>query len=109
MLYSFQVTISENKKLTHLHVPALRRHEIKADGDGDRGQLPGVRVAGGPPDGRRAFIQYRPKPEELQKRLRSRHALQFVVEYDVDRKDKAGEIQVGNLISLPAYYCNMIF
>ena len=56
---------------------------------------PDVRVVGGPEEGSpRAVVRYRPKLSELQKRLRSRHALQFVVEYDVDRKDVGGEVQV---------------
>ena len=56
---------------------------------------PDVRVDGGPEEGSpRAVVRYRPKLSELQKRLRSRHALQFVVQYDVDRKDVGGEVQV---------------
>ena len=59
-----------------------------------RGRLD-VRVDGGPEEGSpRAVVRYRPKLSELQKRLRSRHALQFVVQYDVDRKDVGGEVQV---------------
>ena len=104
-----QVHILENRNLTHLRVPALRRHEVSvADDDDDddeelrtferrgsgRGR-PDVRVVGGPEEGSpRAVVRYRPKLSELQKRLRSRHALQFVVEYDVDRKDVGGEVQV---------------
>ena len=98
-----QVHILENRNLTHLRVPALRRHEVSvADGDESRTheslrgrRRPDVRVAGGPEEGSpRAVVRYRPKLSELQKRLRSRHALQFVVEYDVDRKDVGGEVQV---------------
>ena len=93
-------------------MPALRRHEVSVsdstadDGDGkssraserreqqQRGR-PDVRVDGGPEEGSpRAVVRYRPKLSELQKRLRSRHALQFVVQYDVDRKDVGGEVQV---------------
>ena len=99
-----QVHILENRNLTHLRVPALRRHEVSvADGDESRThesqrghRHPDVRVAGGPEEGSpRAVVRYRPKLSELQKRLRSRHALQFVVEYDVDRKDVGGEVQVS--------------
>ena len=64
-----------------------------------RRRRPDVRVAGGP-EARspRAVVKYRPKLSELQKRLRSRHALQFVVEYDVDRKGVVGgEVQVRNM------------
>ena len=103
-LSSQQVHILENRNLTHLRVPALRRHEVSvADGDESRTheslrgrRRPDVRVAGGPEEGSpRAVVRYRPKLSELQKRLRSRHALQFVVEYDVDRKDVGGEVQVS--------------
>jgi hypothetical protein len=94
---AFQVHIFENRNLTHLHVPALRHHEISVeDGDGDDkdASRDDLIILGGPP-GRRAVVQYRPKLLELQRRLRSHHALQFVVQYDVDRKEKAGEIQVS--------------
>ena len=63
-------------------------------GQQQRGR-PDVRVDGGPEEGSpRAVVRYRPKLSELLKRLRSRHALQFVVQYDVDRKDVGGEVQV---------------
>ena len=104
--FTRQVHILENRNLTHLRVPALRRHEVSVAADGDeelrvsgrngRGRgRPEVRVVGGPEEGSaRAVVRYRPKLSELQKRLKSRHALQFVVEYDVDRKDVGGEVQV---------------
>ena len=93
-------------------MPALRRHEVSVTADEDGGgggggggartsssrrRRPDVRVTGGPEAGSpRAVVKYRPKLSELQKRLRSRHALQFVVEYDVDRKGVGGEVQVRN-------------
>ena len=93
-------------------MPALRRHEVSVSdstaekdskssrasarkGQQQQRGRPDVRVDGGPEEGSpRAVVRYRPKLSELQKRLRSRHALQFVVQYDVDRKDVGGEVQV---------------
>jgi hypothetical protein len=72
-------------------VPALRRHEISAATDGEMDTAKGAHVNR---KGGRANIKFRPELEQLQKRLKSKHALQFVVEYDVERPDRAGEIQV---------------
>ena len=90
--FILQVNILENRNLTYLHVPELRRHEISVD-ENASDSLKGVRVER---KGGWANIRYRPNVSDLQRRLKSKHALQFVVEYDVDRPDKAGEIQVEN-------------
>ena len=88
----FKVHIMENRNLTRLHVPALRRHEITTSAS--ETDLKGVSIRRGD-GGRSAVIKYAPDVGELQERLKSKHALQFVVEYDVDRPGgKAGEIQV---------------
>ena len=90
-----QVQITENRNLTRLHVPELRRHEISRDktkGDDDKDSSS---VVISRPTPNRALVRFSPSLPELQRKLRSRHALQFVVQYDVDRsRDKAGEVQV---------------
>lgn len=86
-----QVSIVENKNITYLHVPSLRRHEISVDAKSGSPGLSGARVQ---QSGGRARVQFRPELQDLQSRLKSKHALQFVVEYDVEREGQGGEIQV---------------
>ena len=76
--------------MTHLHVPELRRHEISLKSS----NLTDLVIHRGS-EGRKALIKYTPKVSELQERLRTNHALQFVLEYDVEREDNAGDIQVS--------------
>ena len=95
MSFLFQVQITESHNLTHLHVPSLRRHEITLDPKASS-TLEGAVIAFNKPPGR-ATVSYRPDVSELQRRLRSKHALQFVVEYDVGRDQKGGEIQVSGI------------
>ena len=47
------------------------------------------------PSENEAFIQYKPNLGELQTKLKSKHSLQFVIEYDVERDpNQPGNIQV---------------
>ena len=39
-------------------------------------------------------VQYRPNVKKLQRLLKSNHALQFSVQYDVERNEKGGEMEV---------------
>ena len=84
--------ILENRNLTYLNVPSLRRHAISLEKSERFAQIRQFVEQPG-----RAIIQYKPDLKELQKELISRHALQFVVQYDVERPDKAGEVQVGQI------------
>lgn len=90
--FNFQVQILESRNLTHLHVPELRRHEISLKSS----NLTDLSIHRGD-GGRKALIKYTPKVSELQERLRTNHALQFVLEYDVEREDNAGDIQVRSI------------
>ena len=85
----------ENQNLSYLHVPELRRHEITAPAAAATA-LKGVDIDR--PHANKAYVRYKPEVSDLQRRLRTRHALQFVVEYDVQRNGRheksGGEIQV---------------
>ena len=90
-----QVQISENRKLTKVNVPALRRHEISVEGLNNSKTFQHVKIekiAEG-----KVKVHYRPNVKKLQRLLNSNHALQFSVQYDVERKERGGEIEViGN-------------
>ena len=81
--------------MSHLHVPELRRHEISLESS----NLTDLVIQRGS-GGKKALIKYTPKVAQLQQRLRTNHALQFVLEYDVEREDNAGDIQVLSLIHI---------
>jgi hypothetical protein len=87
-----QVQISESRKLTNVTVPALRRHEISVEGLNNSKTSEYVKIKR--LDEGRVKVQYRPNVKKLQKLLNSNHALQFSVQYDVERKEKGGEIEV---------------
>eukprot|EP00095_Tigriopus_kingsejongensis_P007343 maker-scaffold589_size129586-snap-gene-0.49 protein:Tk07343 transcript:maker-scaffold589_size129586-snap-gene-0.49-mRNA-1 annotation:"inter-alpha-trypsin inhibitor heavy chain h4-like" len=90
--FSIEVQVAEHANLSYLHVPELRRHEIVSR-EKSLTSLKDVDISR--PSLSTAKIRYRPDLESLQRRLKSRHSLQFVVEYDVTRDlQKAGEIQV---------------
>ena len=93
--------IFETANITYLHVPELRRHDLShresapsalKDADVRRSE-----------DGREAKITFTPDIEELQRRLKTKHALQFVVEYDVAREGKGGDIQ-----TLDGYFVHFV-
>ena len=87
----------ENRPLKDLTVPGLRRRGVAVTNSSSSGvNLEGARILKDPSHPGSARISYRPRLESLQNLLKSNHALQFSVKYDVDRQsDKgAGEIQV---------------
>ena len=90
--FAIDVNVVENRNLTYFHVPALRRHEISSE----RSEA-GLKEARISRTETGARVSYEPDLEELQRRLRSRHALQFIVEYDVERIESGGEVQVRAL------------
>ena len=87
-----QVQISESRKLTKVNVPPLRRHEISIEGlnDNKTSQYVQIRHL----DEGKVKVQYRPNVKKLQRLLKSNHALQFSVQYDVERNEKGGEMEV---------------
>ena len=50
-------------------------------------------------------MHYKPNVKKLQKLLNSNHALKFSVQYDVERQDEGGEIEV-RLLVYASYVCN---
>ncbi len=85
--------IKENRPLKELSVPGLKRHQIVIGNSSET--LEGALILKDPSHTGSARVSYRPQLGPLQKLLKSNHALQFSVRYDVDRQsDKAGEIQV---------------
>ena len=88
-----QVQISESRKLTKVNVPPLRRHEISIEGlnDNKTSQYVQIRHL----DEGKVKVQYRPNVKKLQRLLKSNHALQFSVQYDVERNEKGGEMEVN--------------
>lgn len=89
--FAVEVEITENRKLRNISVPELRRHQVALNETQD---LKPAEVMMDPIYNGHAKIHYRPNVEPLQRLLKSNHALQFAVRYDVERNDKAGEIQV---------------
>ena len=51
-------------------------------------------------------MHYKPNVKKLQKLLNSNHALKFSVQYDVERQDEGGEIEV-RLLVYASYVCNI--
>ncbi len=93
--FSIKVQVRESRNLTYLHVPPLSRHQLtsvdaSSSSSSSDGPL-GTHVHR--PSSSSAVVTYRPPLKHLQERLRSRHALQFAVEYDVQRVGKGGEVQ----------------
>ena len=83
----------ENRPLKDLSVPGLKRRGITLTNT-TKSNLDGTHILKDPSNPGAARISYRPRLESLQHLLKSNHALQFSVKYDVDRQsDKAGEIQ----------------
>ena len=83
----------ENRPLKNLSVPGLKRRGITLTNT-TKPNLDGTHILKDPSNPGAARISYRPRLESLQHLLKSNHALQFSVKYDVDRQsDKAGEIQ----------------
>lgn len=79
-----------------MSVPGLKRHQISINSTSDE-TLKGALILKDPSHPGAARISYRPRLNELQKLLKSNHALQFSVKYDVDRHSDSkagGEIQV---------------
>ena len=88
-----QVRISENRKLTKVNVPTLRRHEISVEPvNGSKKSTEYVKI--NRLDDGKAMISYNPNVKKLQRLLNSNHALQFSVKYDVEREGRGGEIEV---------------
>lgn len=55
----------------------------------------------------RAFVQFSPSMEYQRKQSESGMSGQFVVQYDVERQDGAGEILVtGNIVTI--CHCNVV-
>ena len=80
----------ENRALIDLSVPGLRRQGISITNS-----TTGAHILKDPSHPGSARISYRPPLGSLQKILKSHHALQFSVRYDVDRRDEvSGEIQL---------------
>ena len=78
-------------------MPGLKRHHITVTNSSET--LEGAQILRDPSHHGSARISYRPQLQVLQKLLKSNHALQFTVRYDVDRGQDspaggAGEIQV---------------
>ena len=96
--------ILENRPIKDVTVPGLKRHgiTIKNSTSSTSGDLEGAQILKDPSHPGSVRISYRPRLELLQSLLKSNHALQFSVKYDVDRSfDKGeGEIQVraGSII-----------
>ena len=86
----------ENRPIKDLSVPGLKRRGISITNSTTDRNLDEARILKDPSHPGSARISYRPRLESLQNLLKSNHALQFSVKYDVDRSfDKGeGEIQV---------------
>ena len=104
--------IRESRNLTRLSVPPLSRHQqaFQDEEEADSNDVSKQTDSGPPlgatvdrPSPSSALISYRPPLHRLQERLKTRHALQFAVEYDVDRsgdmEGRGGEVQVGKRVN----------
>ena len=81
---TFQVQIVENRAIKDLSVPNLKQKGISLTNSSDA--LQGAQILKDPSHPGSARISYRPlRMEKLQTLLKSNHALQFSVKYDVDR------------------------
>ena len=78
--------------MINVKVPALRRHEISVESIDDRNTSEYVKI--NKLDDKRVKVHYKPNVKKLQKLLNSNHALKFSVQYDVERQDEGGEIEV---------------
>lgn len=100
-LYFFKVKISESRNLINVTVPALRRHEISVEELDNTKTSEYVKI--NRLDDKRVKVHYKPNVKKLQKLLNSNHALKFSVQYDVERKDEGGEIEVHQCLNICHY------
>ncbi|XP_040572273.1 inter-alpha-trypsin inhibitor heavy chain H3 [Lepeophtheirus salmonis] len=89
-LGSFSITmrIMEQRKITMIEVPKLRKYDINIQENIIENETEIERISP-----REVRVYYKPQLSSLQSLLKSRHALQFSVNYDVERPND-GEILV---------------
>jgi len=90
--FSLGVSITEQRNITHITVPELRRHDMEQNADGS---LEDADISMSPTDPGKVTVNYNPNVKKLQQKLKSgKHPLQFVLEYEVDRSQSGGEVQL---------------
>eukprot|EP00092_Neocalanus_flemingeri_P002183 GFUD01002323.1.p1 GENE.GFUD01002323.1~~GFUD01002323.1.p1 ORF type:complete len:676 (-),score=217.81 GFUD01002323.1:157-2109(-) len=99
--FSLGVSITEQRNITHIAVPELRRQEVEQNAEGS---LEGADIIMSPTNPGKVTVNYNPNVKKLQHQLKSgKHPLQFVLEYEVDRSQIGGEVQL-----LEGYFVHFI-
>merc|ERR1719474_758148 len=90
--FSIGVSITEQRNITHIAVPKLRRQEV---GENAEGSLEEATILMSPTNPGKVTVSYNPNVRKFQHKLKAgKHPLQFVLEYEVDRSDMGGEVQL---------------
>ena len=99
----------ENRPIKDLSVPGLKRRGISITNSTTDRNLDEARILKDPSHPGSARISYRPRLESLQKLLKSNHALQFSVKYDVDRQsDKGKSGEGGEIQVVDGYFAHFV-
>ena len=75
--FSIGVSITEQRNITHIAVPKLRRHEVEDNADGS---LEGAEIIMSPTNQGKVTVSYNPNIKKLQHKLKSgKHPLQVLL------------------------------
>jgi len=89
--YTIDVNIVEQNNISRIHVPELKRHFM--GGDEEAGELQDSAILLSPSEGGKARVTYRPNLDKLQAQIKE-SPLQFVLEYEVERGQQGGQLQL---------------
>jgi len=90
--FSLGMSITEQRNITYIATPPLKRHMGEKNADGT---LDGANILMSPTDPGKVTVSYNPDLKKLQHKLKEgKHPLQFVLEYEVDRSEIGGEVQL---------------
>merc|ERR1719357_1965795 len=86
------MSITEQRNITYIATLPLKRHMGEKNADGT---LDGANIMMSPTDPGKVTLSYNPDLKKLQHKLKEgKHPLQFVLEYEVDRSEIGGEVQL---------------
>jgi len=88
------LSLTEQRNITRLQIPGLKRQIGQVEVDNDS-MLRDAHIVMSPSHPGQATVNYKPDPGWLERELRQgRQPLQFVLQYEVDRVQEGGEVQL---------------
>ncbi|XP_023341336.1 inter-alpha-trypsin inhibitor heavy chain H6 [Eurytemora carolleeae] len=91
--YVIDVNIAEQKNISRINVPKLKKHFIDVEKEDEEEQLKDSEILLSPSSGGSARVLYNPDIHHLQEQVKE-GPLQFMIEYEVERGDKGGELDL---------------